>query len=1471
MKIKIFKKKRLLFLCSFIALLVPLTLQTSIIEPQEAQALSNIVGSSNSFNKIAEYEFKDSATLAKDSVGSHDLINSGASYNSDLHGVSFWNDGYLYAPKIDGNKDFGDLIKGSYSVSMNLYAKTSKGGTHWLINNNLFDAGFGLSWVYYGFQMVGFENGNNVMNQATNPLFSSSWGWYRIHFIYNDTTKTFSVRSIKYNSDQKSVDSSYHYSIDEAISGSTLPFGGHESYSFTIGAQSQSGVYPANYVTNEDNESPTIKDIRIYSGVINDNEMAAIQEYDFTRKLDEEYNLSLDGSAYKDNMVLQREKPLIIEGQAVPNKTVTITFAGQSKSDVVDENGKFSITLDPLAASSTGRDFVVSTNYGSSIKYTGVVVGEVFIGMGQSNMAYPIFEFTYAEYLIKNNVNDKYPAYDVSKYNSQASIDSQLSAFTHYNQLHFYQQERRGGTVTPDSRIRYNTWICDSTYPTDVSFTSVAFAVALYEKLNVPVGIIMNAVGGSRIRQWVDDPGKEEFGDNNIFYKGMTEPLGSYNARGMLWYQGESDAYYMTDYVKAFKHMLPVWRSLYHDENLPIILYQLVQYKGDSASAPWGPVRMAHQQIADECDNAYMVCGIDTGDYCNIHPTEKLLLNRRAVGIALKEIYHQSYSGSGFYGESPMIIDASRNGNAVTLTFKNATSLHFASGTKIPLKVSNDKSNYEEITNYTLSGNKITFTTDKKYVSYAQDNYFIKNDQYMKGFVYNEYELPLAPFDNVEIHNSSYLVSVTNSNCSIDCDSVNEVPHGSDFVINITPNIGYSVSSVTVNDEPIEVINNKVTLSNITSNLNVVINCSINKYNISVSSIGASVDVDPSYQVDYNDSTTINISPNEGCTFSYIRINGNLYDYDESGSITLNNIKEDKNIEIVYITSTYHVSLSGDHFTIDGEKDRVVDYNGSVTYEVEIDEGYEFSSLYINEVDQSSLFINNSFTLTNIKENKDIVLTVTPIKYNVSITVIGASIDKDTSFNVNYNDDLTVNISPNEGYTLTSVTVNDEPVEVTNNKLIIENIKQNQNISIVCSINQYVVSISSIHGTITGDSERIINYNGSTIIEASPNEGYEFASLYINGVDQSSLYNNGHIELTNIVEDKEVTINYKKIKYNISVSSIGASVDVDPSYQVDYNDSTTINISPNEGCTFSYIRINGNLYDYDESGSITLNNIKEDKNIEIVYITSTYHVSLSGDHFTIDGEKDRVVDYNGSVTYEVEIDEGYEFSSLYINEVDQSSLFINNSFTLTNIKENKDIVLTVTPIKYNVSITVIGASIDKDTSFNVNYNDDLTVNISPNEGYTLTSVTVNDEPVEVTNNKLIIENIKQNQNISIVCSINQYVVSISSIHGTITGDSERIINYNGSTIIEASPNEGYEFASLYINGVDQSSLYNNGHIELTNIVEDKEVTINYKKIPSSGDADDKKGCAASVETSLITITVLGLSIIPLLIIKKRFE
>ena len=350
-------------------------------------------------------------------------------------------------------------------------------------------------------------------------------------------------------------------------------------------------------------------------------------------------------AVFSDNMVLQRDRPVYIWGKANAGTSVTVQFAGQQQTVTTDTAGTWQVKLQPMAASAIPQTLTVKANTGITLQ--NILVGDVWLCSGQSNMEYPL-HWKLKKYAAPKKGNDP-AAEELANNNKPANI-------------RYIYIER---TLNKIPELPTKGWITGN--DTSVQYISAIgyfFAKEIYAETRVPIGIISSSWGGSRIEPWTPD---WAYGQSPVFkdsaatpnykidgthpgqlYKGMIEPMLPLAIKGVLWYQGESNCMIEDQgtYKEKFRLLVSSWRDLFKDQQLPFYTVQLAPYLYTARKDPkkhTAELLPAFREAQTAClsiTNTGMVVTTDLADkLADIHPSYKWVIAHRLALIALAKDY----------------------------------------------------------------------------------------------------------------------------------------------------------------------------------------------------------------------------------------------------------------------------------------------------------------------------------------------------------------------------------------------------------------------------------------------------------------------------------------------------------------------------------------------------------------------------------------------------------------------------------------------------------------------------------------------------------------------------------------------------------------------------------------------------------------------------------------------------------------
>ncbi len=339
---------------------------------------------------------------------------------------------------------------------------------------------------------------------------------------------------------------------------------------------------------------------------------------------------------FSDNMLLQREIPINVWGTAANDEKVTVAINDQTVSTVA-KDGKWLVQLKPLTA---GGPTTLTITGSNTIELKNVLIGDVWICSGQSNMEMTLNNCATGPADVKQSTNAKLRLYNVPRHGKPEPQDDVVGTWSECNPQ-----------TTPN-------------------FSGVAyyFGRALQAKLDVPIGLINTNVGGTPAEAWTSQQALEAEPATAVYlkrrhsdlYNAMIHPLQNYGIRGAIWYQGESNAGEAYLYRKLFPTMITNWRAAWKQGDFPFLFVQLAPYeKIVDAPGPsrWAELREAQLLTAQNLPKTGMAVITDVGDEKDIHPKrkqpagERLALAARAIAYGEKIEYsgpvYQSMSVDG--------------------------------------------------------------------------------------------------------------------------------------------------------------------------------------------------------------------------------------------------------------------------------------------------------------------------------------------------------------------------------------------------------------------------------------------------------------------------------------------------------------------------------------------------------------------------------------------------------------------------------------------------------------------------------------------------------------------------------------------------------------------------------------------------------------------------------------------------------
>jgi sialate O-acetylesterase len=414
------------------------------------------------------------------------------------------------------------------------------------------------------------------------------------------------------------------------------------------------------------------------------------------------------GSLFTDDMVLQRDKNIAVWGKAGDGEKVSVDFRGETMITEA-KDGKWMVSLRP---GNEGGPFEMTVRGKNEIRLRNILVGEVWLASGQSNMSYLI---------------------QTANVPAEQLAAAKAMAASHNPNIRFFMVKTRGIDEPQDDAVGQWT-IAAAENVGRCSAVAWHFAVRLHEKLNVPIGLLIPAVGGTPVEMWIPKPAFDatsvapgirarhveklahttpemaakfnadlaawsaanktpELRAQNAksrpkdsysiatapmpsrFYNTMVHGLEPYSMRGVIWFQADGNAGHPEEYGELIKALVTSWRASFHAE-LPFYYVEMnnmweAQNKPVNTERNMGLIREA-QEAALELPKTGVVAAIDLCvAHDNPHFPNKQPVGDRLANLALSEVYGLPLGQVN----SPQFAGYAIEGNKVRLRFKYAEGL----------------------------------------------------------------------------------------------------------------------------------------------------------------------------------------------------------------------------------------------------------------------------------------------------------------------------------------------------------------------------------------------------------------------------------------------------------------------------------------------------------------------------------------------------------------------------------------------------------------------------------------------------------------------------------------------------------------------------------------------------------------------------------------------------------------------------
>lgn len=463
---------------------------------------------------------------------------------------------------------------------------------------------------------------------------------------------------------------------------------------------------------------------------------------------------------YSDNMVIQQNKPFVVAGTADSGKEVVVSFGKQKIITKAAEDGSWKVMFTPMMAD--GEKYTIAVECGKEkIKFKNVVIGEVWLCSGQSNMAFMVKESSHKTQSLANIKGKDIRLYDMKPRVFTDNIEWDSTSLAALNRHDYYVP---------------TAWqLQDEENVSDFSAVAYHFGAMLADSLGVPVGLICNAVGGAPAESFIDRKTIEfnptlvdilyNWRQNDMIqdwcrgraaqniakstnklqrhpyepcylYETGIAPIACYPIQGAIWYQGESNAHNVELHEKIFPTLVDCWRRTWNNPEMPFYFVQLSSIKRPS----WPHFRDSQRRMAGSIPFCDFAVSSDKGHPTDVHPKEKAPVGERLARLALNQTYGMEHVAQ--HGPTPVRAFSLRG--KTVIEFSDANKLMTSDGAPLRgLEIAGKTAGFTAVDfekKATIKGNRIIIEGEAHRIRYGWKPFTDAN-------LVNEAGLPASTFE----------------------------------------------------------------------------------------------------------------------------------------------------------------------------------------------------------------------------------------------------------------------------------------------------------------------------------------------------------------------------------------------------------------------------------------------------------------------------------------------------------------------------------------------------------------------------------------------------------------------------------------------------------------------------------------------------------------------------------------------------
>lgn len=514
----------------------------------------------------------------------------------------------------------------------------------------------------------------------------------------------------------------------------------------------------------------------------------------------------------------------------------------------------------------------------------------------------------------------------------------------------------------------------------------------------------------------------------------------------------------------------------------------------------------------------------------------------------------------------------------------------------------------------------------------------------------------------------------------------------------------------------------------------------------------------------------------------------------------------------------------------------------SITFTLTLADGYRFVDMRINgnEVPPSETFVVGDITADMNIELWLMKTDVDPGMYVIHAEHNGHGSVTPSDCEVAAGGSVTLTVSPNDGYMVSSVLVNYSEVELSDGKLVLSDIDGNKVVSVTFEEIEYTETVTvsvGDNGTVSPSGDVPVAYGDDLTISIVPDEGYRISKVTMDGEDVTSSVTGQELVLREVKSNHDITVAFEKITYTVAVSSGGhGSVDPDGDVLVEYGDSLTVKIAPDTGYVLKSVILDGIDVTSSVSGLVfVLNDVVSDHSVRVEFEVITYTVTVTAGENGSADPTTSVVEYGKSLKIVFIPEPGYRTSYLTINGGDRIVPDDRTNYVIDDIIEDKavEVFFERDDSAYaSVSVAIVGHGTVNGNSDS--FKDEVlkessyTITSVPSEGYRLSKVLVDNVEVPTSEGVYVLKDIARDTAVEVVFEILMFTVTVNvGEHGSCDQQTQ-VVEYGSDLTFTFTPDSRYAVHSVTVDGVPVEIV--DGTYVLRDIRADHVVAVTFWKV-----------------------------------------